>query len=205
LGDNGGGFFHVRADDPGALAAAREELMAPLREMAGEEEFARIQRSRELGEHPRPLTDVERSVLRETAAPLLRDLAATGMSLPDIREEAHEDPGTEAVCAWIQEPGGTGQGICIWLGNPPARQLEQLAEQFQGWAADRLHDAGRSPGWPGCPEHPGHPAPHRLEPDVRDGAAVWVCLENGRVIGKIGTLVMPGGRARQRRKRDRQP
>jgi hypothetical protein len=135
LGDDGGGFFHVRAVDPGALAAAREELQAPLREMAGEEEFGRIQRSRELRDHPRPLVDVESSVLQETAAPLLRDLAATGMSLPDIREEAHEDRGTEAVCAWIQGSGRTGEGLCIWLDSSPARRVEQLAGQFQSWAA----------------------------------------------------------------------
>jgi hypothetical protein len=170
--------------------------------MAGEEEFGRIRRSRELRDYPRPLADVERSVLQETAAPLLRDLAATGMSLPDIREEAHEDRGTEAVCAWIQGPGRTGEGLCIWLDGSPARRVEQLAEQFQSWAADQLHDAGRPPAWPGCPGHE-HPAPYRLEPDVRDGAAVWVCPGTGQVIGKIGTLVKPG--ARPRRKRDRQP
>lgn len=202
LGDNGGGFFRVRADDPAALAAAREELQAPLRAMVGEEEFGRIQRSRELREHPRLLTDQERSVLREAAAPLLRDLAATGMSLPDIRDEAHEDGGAGAVCAWIQGPGPTGEGLRIWLDSSPARQVEQLAGQFQSWAADQLHDAGRPPGWPGCPDHE-HPDPYRLEPDVRDAAAVWVCLGSGQVIAEIGALRRPGDRARARRRRDR--
>ncbi len=37
--------------------------------MVGEESFERWQRSEELFEHPRPLTDMERSVLREAVAP----------------------------------------------------------------------------------------------------------------------------------------
>jgi hypothetical protein len=123
LGGNGGGFFHVRADDPGALAAAREELQAPLREMAGEEEFGRIQGSRDLRDHPRPLADVERSALQEAASPLLLPARFSR----NIREDSRR-PGTEAACAWIQGPGRTGEGLCIRLDSSPARRVEQLAE-----------------------------------------------------------------------------
>jgi hypothetical protein len=73
------------------------------------------------------------------------------MSLPDIRDEAHEDRGTGTVCAWIQGPGRTGEGISVPLDCSPAEQMVQLAEQFQNWAADQLHDAGLPPGWPGSP------------------------------------------------------
>jgi hypothetical protein len=159
----------------------------------GEEAFEHWQRSRELLRHPRPLDDIERAVLRQAVTPLLADLAASGMSLPDIREEAHEERAAASVCAWIQGPGRTGEGISVLLDSSPAGRVAQLAEQFQNWAADQLHDAGRSPEWPACPEHPG--PPHRLEPEVRDGAAVWACLESGHVIWAIGALVMPGGRA----------
>jgi hypothetical protein len=175
-GGNGGGFF--RGDDPQALAALRDTM--------GDEVFERIQLSRELHKHPRPLTDVERRVLRETVAPLLRDLAASGMSLPDIREEAREDRGDEAVCAWIQGPGVTGEGISIWLDSSSADQVAELAEQIQNWAADKLHDAGHPPEWPRCPEHP---TPHRLSPEVRDSFAVWICPESRHVIWAIGGLV----------------
>jgi hypothetical protein len=34
----------------------------------------------------------------------LRDLAASGLPRPDIGDEAHEDRGDEAVCAWIRGP-----------------------------------------------------------------------------------------------------
>ena len=48
----------------------------------GEEAFARWQRSRELLSSPRPLTSTEAAVLRQAAAPLLADLAASGLGLP---------------------------------------------------------------------------------------------------------------------------
>jgi hypothetical protein len=95
------------------------------------------------------------------------------------------------VCAWIQGPRRTGDGIWILLDGSPAQQVAELAEQFQNWAADRLHDAGRTPGWPPCPEHSSRP--QRRDPAVRTGAAVRACPESGQVIGAIGALGRPGG------------
>ena len=184
---NGGGFFAHRRDDPAAAAERRRQM----REMLGDAGLARWERSRELGAHPRPLDDAERTVLRRAAAPLLADLAASGMSLPDIREEAHEEREAPSACGWIQGPGGTGEGIWVLLESPPAEQVAQLAEQFQNWAADRLHDAGRPPEWPACPRHPS--PPHRLDPEVRDDRAVWTCWRDGEVIRPIGKLTGSGG------------
>ena len=192
---NGSSFSFVFASgDPAALAALREEI--------GQEASERWQRGGELQRNPRLLTGVKRAVLRRAAAPLLADLAASGMSLPDIREEAHEEREAPSVCGWIQRPGGTGEGICVLLDSPAAEQVAQLAEQFQDWAADRLHDAGRPPEWPACPQHPS--PPHRLDPQVRDGRAAWVCQESGQVIWPVGELAMPGS-ARRRQKRTRRP
>lgn len=151
----------------------------------------------ELSRRPRPLTDEEQAVVRDTASPLLRDLAASGLVLPDIRYEALEDRGSEAVCAWIQGPGYDQTGIWILL-RSAAEQLTELAEQLQNWAADQLHDAGDPPEWPVCPEHP---VPHRLNPEVRDGAAVWTCWESGHVVCEIGTLTKPRGAEKAARKR----
>jgi hypothetical protein len=145
-GGNGGGFFGFRSGDPAALAALREEL--------GEKAFECWQRDRELTLNPRPLTEVERAVMRQAVAPLLADLAASGMTLPDIREEAHQEREAPSVCGWIQGPGGTGEGIWVLTESPAAEQVAQLAEQFQDWAADQLHDAGGPPEWPACPQHP---------------------------------------------------
>ena len=168
------------------MAAWRQQM----REMLGEEGFARWQRSEELSDNPRPLTDTERAVLRRAAAPLLADLAASGLPVPDIREEAHEER-EESVCGWIQGPGRTAQGIWVLLGSSPAEQVTWLAEQLQDWAADWLHDAGCPLYWPACPRHPGAPL-HRLTPEVRDDRAVWTCLQGGQVIWPIGELTMPG-------------
>ena len=173
-GSSEGGFIRSAA---GPLSA--------LRGMVDAETFERVQRAQDLHRQPRPLTDPECEVVRETAAPLLRDLAASGLTPPEIRCEAHEDRGDEAVCAWIAGPGRAGAGIWIWLDSTPADQVADLAEQFQNWAADQLVDAGHSPEWPACPAHR---APHGLHPQSRDGAAVWVCSQGDQVICEIGAL-----------------
>lgn len=192
-GDDGSFFFAHRRVDPAAVTALREAM--------GEEAFA-YWRARVLLDNPGPLTDMERAVLRQAAAPLLADLAASGMSLPDIRDEAREER-EAAVCGWIQGPGRTGEGIWIPLDSSPAEQVTQLAEQLQNWAADQLHEAGRPRGWPACPQHP---SPlHGLVPQVRDGRAVWVCPVSGQVIWPIGELDIPGSGARRRKKRRRRP
>jgi hypothetical protein len=173
---NGGGFF--RLDDPQALAALRDRI--------GDEGLERIKSSIALHKYPRPLTDSERMVLRETAAPVLRDLHASSVIVPDIREEAHEDGGAKAVCAWIQGPDGTsGTGIWVWLASPPAERVVELAEQLQEWEVDELYEAGRPTNWPECPEHPNS---HRLSPEVHGDAAVWSCPDSGHVICAIGTV-----------------
>jgi len=171
LGNNGGGFF-TRGDDE----AVRQSL--------GEEHYQRMRRTMELMRNPRPLTEADAAVLRAAVAPLLRDLAATGMPLPDIRTEAHEDREC-AVCGWIAMPGGFGQGVWVLRDHSHAEQVAELAEQFQNWAADYLVEAGHSPDWPACPAHGGD---RGLAAEVRDGAAVWVCREDGRVISPIGAL-----------------
>jgi hypothetical protein len=181
---NGGGFVNFRYDDPD-----RPELKAqhatPIRESFGDEAFERMERSRALGRNPRPLSEQESAILRAAVAPLLRDMEATGQALPDIREEAHEDRGEDAVCAWIQEPGsGRGQGITVLLFCSPGDQLRVLAEQLQDWAGDVQVDPGRRP-WPDCPDHPGS---HILIPDTRGEIAVWCCPQRGHVIAGIGML-----------------
>jgi len=172
-----------------------------MRETLGEESFARLQRSRELSQNPRPLGETERAVLRRALAPLLADLAASGTNLPDIREEAHEEREAPSACGWVQGPDGTGEGIYVLLETSPAEQVAQLAEQFQNWAADRLHDAGRPPEWPACPRHPS--PPHRLNPEVRGDRAVWTCWQTGQVIWAIGELAVPGGTRPGRRRAPR--
>ena len=104
-------FVSIRYDDPDR-AELEAEYDARVRAKFGDQVVERMRRSLALSENPRPLTDGEKAVLRRAIAPLLRDMEATGQSLPDIREEAHHDRGEDAVCAWIWEPGERyGQGI----------------------------------------------------------------------------------------------
>src|SRR5215469_31988 len=171
------GFFIVRHDDP-RRAELEAEYAASLRARLGDEVYEWVERSWALQESPRPLAGDE--------VALLRDLERTGRALPDIREEAHDDRGEDAVCSWIQEPDSGGQGISVWLRYPPGEQLRELAEQLQDWAGDV--QLGREP-WPDCPDHPGS---HVLSPDSRDESAVWLCPQSKRVIAAIGTLGAPG-------------
>lgn len=146
-----------------------------------------ILRDRALHEHPRPLTENEREVLRQAAAPVLRDMAVTGAIVPDIREEAHEDRGDEVVSAWVRGADGiAGAGIWVSLPGSAAERVAELAEQLQEWEIDELWATGRSATWPECPEHQNS---HPLEPVVDgENGAIWRCPQPGDVICAIGML-----------------
>lgn len=183
--NNGGFFVSRRPGDPvGAERQDRHE--AAIRTMIGDDAFQAMKRSQALSHSPRPLSDPEKALLREAVAPVLRDLAATGQTLPDIREEAHEDRGRDGVCAWIVKPGNRGQGITAWLNCDEPGQLCFLAEQLQSWKNDELVDARQRP-WPDCPDHPGQCT---LSPDIHDDVAIWRCPTDGHAIA-IGTLGQP--------------
>jgi hypothetical protein len=181
---------NARGDGEGYASRARifrdrNEAAAGMRVGLGDDREERIEESLLDQAEPRALTP-ERQIVRETAAPLLHDLAVTGMRLPDVREEARYACPADHVCAWIQEPNGRGaSGISILTLVPQAERVSLLAEQIQNWAADQLHDAGRSPEWPVCPDHP---ASGRAFPQVIEESPVWICAETGHVISTIGYL-----------------
>ena len=109
---SGRGIVRRRLDDHEATArATAPDGMADLRARIGAEAVDQFQRSMVLHRQPRALASDQAAVLREVVAPVLRDLRATGETLPDIREESHHDRGQDAVCAWVQGPGQYGQGL----------------------------------------------------------------------------------------------
>jgi hypothetical protein len=184
--DNGGPFhsemIRIRKGDP----AGEEKLRAfheRMRSRIGDEAFERHMRTQELMERPRELTDVQKALLRDALAPIVRDLEVTGQTLPFIREESREDLGDDAICAWIEGPDRTGQGIRVWLNGGADYQLYSLAEQVQEWTADQWET------WPPCPVH--LDADHRLEPDIRDDKAVWYCPRDGETVAAVGSLPSP--------------
>jgi hypothetical protein len=177
--DNNGGFFEKGSGDEAAY-------QSELRVTFGAEDAERVRREQALHAHPRPLTESERAVLRETLDPVLRDMTASGAVLPAVREEAHEDLGNEALSAWIEGEGASGQGCRIWLTNSAAERLVDLADQFQEWEVEELCAVGRPATWPECPEHPNS---HPLEPVLdANQAAVWRCPRSRHVICPIGDL-----------------
>lgn len=164
----------------------RAEFVEMVRERHGDEVADQWEHSLALGDQPRPLTADERLVVQETAAPVLRDLAATRVIVLDVQEEAHSDQGPGVVCAWVRGTDGkTGTGISILLAIPAAQRVAELAEQLQELELEELSAAGRPATWPECPEHPDS---HPLEPSVQNDAAVWLCPRSRNVICAIGGI-----------------
>ena len=174
-GSHGGGFFENE-----------EELIAAIERDIGPEAAEAARRSWRLASNPRSLTDAERTDLRATLEPVLRDMRSTGAIMPDILEEAHDDLGPDCVCAWIRTPGGVGsQGIRVQVSLPPLERLADLADQLQEWEIEELAAAGRPATWPECPQHPDT---HPLTPQARGDQATWRCPASGQVISVIGAL-----------------
>jgi hypothetical protein len=180
----------IRNNDPDGeekLRAFHERMRARI----GDEAFEQHMRTKELMKHPRELTHYQKTRLRDALAPVMRDLEVSGQAPPLIREESREDLDDDAICAWIEGPDGTGQGIRMWLNGSADYQLYSLAEQVQEWTADQ------GTTWPPCPIHPD--AGHRLEPEIRDDEAVWLCPRDGETVAAVGSL--PSRRRRRRKTR----
>ncbi|MGW4941112.1 hypothetical protein ACWEOZ_05920 [Actinoplanes sp. NPDC004185] len=124
------------------------------------------------------------SELAAALDPILADLARPGGVLPEIRDESWSDlPGTASAYLYAQD--GSGQGISIALGQPPARQVAELADRVQEWAVEALWTLGRPTNWPACPRHPHR---HPLAATELHGRAVWECPADHVEIAAIGGL-----------------
>lgn len=170
------------------VAGSAEETayIAALRESLGEEMADRIQRARARRDHLRLLTDSERTRLRESMAPVLRDIVASGAIRPVIQEETYDGVDDEWVSVMVWGSDGTGMGVLIPTEPTTADRVASLAGQLQEWEIEELAAAGRSATWPECPAHPNS---HPLEPAAADGnRAVWRCPRSGQVISQVGAL-----------------
>jgi len=184
---SGGGFsgfgFVIAKGSPEGEAAA----LAEVRERYGDDMADNFQRSRERVRHPRPLTDSERSVIRNAVAPVLRDMEASGAIVPEILYQSSADDSRDGVTTDIALGGGHRGHIWIPTSEySPAEQVWQAADQLKEWEVHELWEAGGPATWPECPEHPGT---HPLEPDIDgQGSAVWQCPRTQQVICAIGAL-----------------
>jgi hypothetical protein len=126
----------IRNNDPDGeekLRAFHERMRARI----GDEAFEQHMRTKELMKHPRELTHYQKTRLRDALAPVMRDLEVSGQAPPLIREESREDLDDDAICAWIEGPDGTGQGIRMWL-NGSAGSLEpEIRDDEAVWLCPR--------------------------------------------------------------------
>jgi hypothetical protein len=122
--------------------------------------------------------------LTAALTPILADLDRPGGVRPDLRDQEWNDfPGTAS--AYLYAADGSGQGISLTLGQPPARQVAELADSVQEWAVEALWMLGRPTNWPACPHHPQR---HPLAPVELEGRAVWRCPADHTEIAEIGRL-----------------
>jgi hypothetical protein len=125
--------------------------------------------------------------LAAALTPVLRDLDETAGIRPDVRDESWVDDPRQ-TSAMLFGPDGTGMGIRVRLGDPPAAQVAEVADQVQEWAVEALWSLGRSTSWPPCPEHPDR---HPLAAVARAGRAVWTCPVSGAEAGPVGGVAGP--------------
>ncbi|WP_286929706.1 MULTISPECIES: hypothetical protein [Aeromicrobium] len=123
-------------------------------------------------------------ILSEAMAPVLRDLARSGLTPPRIDESDWSgDPDHPSAMMWA--PDGTGRGISVQRSAPEPERLASAADQVQEWAIESILWGTAPTNWPQCPRHPAH---HPLLASTSDTSAVWVCPTDRAVIGVIGSL-----------------
>lgn len=117
--------------------------------------------------------------------PVLRDLAATGLQLVVTPDDWGEVMQRTAMCRW---PDGSGTGVWVLVEETLAEGVARVADQVQDLVVESLPARGLPAVWPECPDHPDR---HPLQARCVDGAAVWVCPREGRVVARIGGLAAP--------------
>lgn len=123
------------------------------------------------------------NILIQAMAPVLRDLAVSGIASPRIEDkEWADDAGQASAMLW--SPDGSGRGVSVDLAAPEFEQVACVADQVQEWAIEELWGS-RPTNWPQCPRHPHS---HPMTATTHAATAVWACPMDGLVIVPVGTL-----------------
>jgi hypothetical protein len=123
-------------------------------------------------------------LLLQALEPVIRDIQATGIAAPDVREHDYANlPEMATALMWSQD--GSGMGVSVLLDRPESARIAMVADQVQEWVIEELWRTRRSTNWPPCSSHPGT---HPLAAEDQDGVAVWACPDDGTPVSPIGLL-----------------
>lgn len=122
-------------------------------------------------------------LLSHAMEPVLRDVRASGVPSPEVREEDWaDDPLRET--AYLCSADGSMSGIAVELGLGEVDQIVGVTDQVQDWVIEELQGSGAT-NWPPCPNHPDS---HPLHSDNLDGVAMWTCPTDGTPCWPVGSL-----------------
>ena len=126
------------------------------------------------------LSAVTDEVLANALAPVLRDLAQSGLPAPRIEDSDWlGDPDQPSATLW--SPDGSGTGVAVSRSATESDRVAAVADTVQEWVLEELW--GRP--WPECPRHRGsHPMEARAVEDV----AMWCCPADGNEVRPVGSL-----------------
>jgi hypothetical protein len=123
------------------------------------------------------------AILVDALGPVLRDLRATGVPEPEIRDEDWADD-PELATAMLCNASGGCTGVRVDRGEPEPERIAMMADQVQEWVIEELWPTAPT-NWPPCPDHPGT---HPLTAKVAKGVAMWTCPGDGSPFVAVGAL-----------------
>lgn len=123
-------------------------------------------------------------VLRESIAPVLRDLAEAGLTAPRFDDDDWVGD-SDYVSCMMWSADGSGSGLSLRRAAALAERVAHAADQVQEWVIeDQLWETGRT-NWPRCPTHPVN---HPLQATVVGANAVWTCPVDRSMVRAVGAL-----------------
>ena len=123
------------------------------------------------------------AILVDALGPVLRDIRATGVPEPEVRDEDWADD-PELATAMLCDARGGCTGVRVDRSEPEPHRIAMMADQVQEWVIEELWPTAPT-NWPPCPDHPDT---HPLTAKVAHGDAMWTCPADGSTVVAVGSL-----------------
>ena len=123
------------------------------------------------------------AILVDALGPVLRDIRATGVPEPEVRDEDWADD-PELATAMLYSADGSGAGVRVDRSEPEPHRIAMMADQVQEWVIEELWPTAPT-NWPPCPDHPDT---HPLTAKVAHGYAMWTCPADDSTVVAVGSL-----------------